>query len=140
MKKTIGILLVVAVLAFSLTSCGGGGGGSGISGIIGRITGNTSNSITYSFANKNFGYQTGNANEKHFKFTSATAVTYTEGTVNSGGVTTKNGTYTDVSTKTGTLSITFSDGSTLSKPYEFTDDGNKITGVLIDGLAYTKYQ
>ena len=136
MKKTIGILLLAAVLVFSLTSCGGGGGGSsGISGVINKITGK-SNSITYSFANSNFGFKTGGANEEHFRFTSATAVSYTLG-VNP--PVTKIGTYTDVSTKSGALTITFTDGTTLTRTYEFTDDGNKVTGVMLNGLAFTKY-
>lgn len=133
MKKTIGILLLAAFVALSFTSCGGSGGGG--SSFIDKITGKKT--ITYSFANKNFGYKTNDENEKHFKFTSATAVTYITG-VGASAVT-KTGTYTDVSTKTGTLNITFTDGTTLSKAYEFTDDGNKVTGVKIDGLAYSTY-
>lgn len=132
MKKTIGILLLAAFVALSFTACSGGGGGSSF---IDKITGKKT--ITYSFANKNFGYKTNDENEKHFKFTSATAVTYITG-VGASAVT-KTGTYTDVSTKTGTLNITFTDGTTLSKAYEFTDDGNKVTGVKIDGLAYSTY-
>ena len=136
MKKTIGILLLAVILVFSLTSCSGGGGGSsGISGVIDKITGKSN--ITYSFANKNFGYKTNNENEKHFKFTSSTNVTYITG-VGASAVT-KTGTYTDVSTKSGTLNITFTDGTTLSKAYEFTDDGNKVTGVIIDTLRYSTY-
>ena len=132
MKKTIGILLLAAFVALSFTACSGSGGGSSF---IDKITGKKT--ITYSFANKNFGYKTNDENEKHFKFTSATAVTYITG-VGASAVT-KTGTYTDVSTKTGTLNITFTDGTTLSKAYEFTDDGNKVTGVKIDGLAYSTY-
>ncbi|MBR4825571.1 MAG: hypothetical protein IKZ86_12315 [Spirochaetaceae bacterium] len=138
MKKTIGILLLAVILVFSLTSCSGGGGGSsGISGVINKITGKSN--ITYSFANSNFGFKTNNANEEHFKFTSSTAVTYIHGV---SPAVTRTGTYTDVSTKSGTLTITFADGqtpATISRAYEFTDDGNKVTGVKLDGLAFTKY-
>lgn len=133
MKKTIGILLLAAFVVLSFTACSGGGGGG--SSFIDKITGKKT--ITYSFANKNFGYKTNDENEKHFKFTSATAVTYITGA--GASAVTKTGTYTDVSTKTGTLNITFTDGTTLSKAYEFTDDGNKVTGVKIDGLAYSTY-
>lgn len=132
MKKTIGILLLAAFVALSFTACSGSGGGG--SSFIDKITGKKT--ITYSFANSNFGFKTGGANEEHFRFTSATAVSYTLG-VNPG--VTKTGTYTDVSTKSGTLTITFTDGTTLSRTYEFTDDGNKITGVNLNGLAFTKY-
>ena len=132
MKKTIGILLLAVFVALCFTACSGSGGGSSI---IDKLTGKKT--ITYSFANKNFGYKTNDANEKHFKFTSATAVTYITG-VGASAVT-KTRTYTDVSTKNGTLNITFTDGTTLSKAYEFTDDGNKVTGVMIDGLAYSTY-
>ena len=139
MKKTIGILLLAAVLAFSLTSCGGGGGGGGniITDALNKITGKSN--ITYGFANKNFGFQSGNANEEHFLFTSSTNVTYKVG-VNP--QVTRQGTYTDVTTKTGTLTITFSDGqtpATISRTYEFTDDGNKVTGVKLNGLQFSKY-
>lgn len=135
MKKAIGILLLAVILVFSLTSCGGGGGGgSGISGVIDKITGKKN--VTYSFANSNFGFKTGGANEEHFRFTSATTVSYTLG-VNP--PVTKIGTYTDVSTKSGALTITFTDGTTLTRTYEFTDDGNKVTGVMLNGLAFTKY-
>lgn len=133
MKKTIGILLLAAFVVLSFTACSGGGGGG--SSFIDKITGKKT--ITYSFANKNFGYQTGDDREKRFLFTSATAVTYITGVGTS--AVTKTGTYTDVSTKTGTLNITFTDGTTLSKAYEFGDDGNKVTGVTIDGLVYSKY-
>ena len=135
MKKTIGILLLAAFVVLSFTACSGGGGGG--SSFIDKITGKKT--ITYSFANKNFGFQSKNDNEEHFKFTSATNVTYIKG-FNS--PVTRTGTYTDVSTKSGTLTITFTDGqtpATLSRTYEFTDDGNKITGVNLNGLAFTKY-
>lgn len=56
MKKTIGILLLAAFVAFSFTSCGGGGGGgSGISGIINKITGNNNDKASKdNFAGKKF--------------------------------------------------------------------------------------
>ncbi|MBO4729389.1 MAG: hypothetical protein J5631_13270 [Spirochaetaceae bacterium] len=137
MKKTIGILLLAVILVFSLTSCSGSGGGNAITNAINKITGKSN--LTYSFANTNFGFKSGNENEEHFRFTSSTAVTYVKG-VNP--PVTRTGTYTDVTTKTGTLTITFSDGqtpATISRAYEFTDDGNKVTGVKLDGLAFTKY-
>ena len=43
MKKTIGILLLAAFVAFSFTSCGGGGGGSGLSSLINKVTGRNDN-------------------------------------------------------------------------------------------------
>ncbi len=138
MKKTIGILLLAVILVFSLTSCGGGGGGgNAITNAINKITGKSN--LTYSFANTNFGFKSNNENEEHFRFTSSTAVTYVKG-VNP--PVTRTGTYTDVNTKTGTLTITFADGqtpATISRAYEFTDDGNKVTGVKLNGLAFTKY-
>lgn len=131
MKKTIAILLIASFLAFSLTSCGGSGGGSGISGVIDKITGKKT--IDYSFANKNFGYGNGTPGEILFLFTSDTAVTHKYGGSNHVG------TYTAEKAKTGTLTITYTDGTTYSKPFSFGDDGNKVTGVTIDGLIYSRY-
>ena len=133
MKKTIGILLVVAVLAFSLTSCGGsGGGGNAISNLINKVTGNSS--VDYSFTNKNFGYANGSANEVLLLFTSETAVTHRYNGVNHVG------TYTAEKAKSGTLTITYTDGTAqYSKAFTFGDDGNKVTGVTIDGLVYSRY-
>lgn len=55
MKKTIGILLLAAFVAFSFTSCGGSGGGSGISSVINKITGKNDNASKNNFAGRNFG-------------------------------------------------------------------------------------
>lgn len=133
MKKTIGILLLAAFVALSFTACSGSGGGGGS--FIDKITGKKT--VDYSLANKNFGYKSNNANEEHFRFTSATTVTHVKGV---SPAVTKEGTYTDPKTKTGSFTITYSDGTpALTKSFTLNDDGNNVTGMMIDGLSYSKY-
>lgn len=130
MKKTIGILLLAAFVALSFTACSGGGGGG--SSFIDKITGKKT--VEYGFANKNFGFKSGDAREAYFQFSSDTAVVHTFGGV------AHPGTYTNVKEKSGVLNITYTDGTAaFSKAFTFTDDGNKVTGVMIDGLAYSTY-
>jgi len=79
MKKTIGILLLAAFVAFSFTSCGGGGGGSGISDIINKVTGNTNDKASKdNFAGKRLGCDNwGDAPGTNFEFGAAGTGTVT---------------------------------------------------------------
>lgn len=113
--KKLSKILVLLILAALLFSCGGSGGGSGLSNLF-----NNNSSHNYSFKNRSFGNSGAGGTLEMFVFTD-TAVTHTVGT------TARPGTFSDPNSKTGTLTITYTDNLTpasFSKAYTFDEDGH----------------
>lgn len=110
--KKLSKILVLLILAALLFSCSGSGGGSGLSNLF-----NNNSSHNYSLSGRNFGNQQAN---EYFRFTDDTHVTHTySGTDHAG-------TYTNQTSKTGTLTITYTDTTipNFSKAYTFAEDGH----------------
>ncbi len=115
--KKLSKILVLLILAALLFSCGGSGGGSGLSNLF-----NNNRSHNYSFKNRKFGNGCSGAEYVAFEFA--------DGTVNHiTGSTTRPGTFSDPNSKTGTLTITYTDstGGSFSKAYTFNEEGHSFT-------------
>lgn len=124
--KKLSKILVLLILAALLFSCGGSGGGSGLSNLF-----NNNSSHNYSFKNRNFSNDHSGDALEMFVFGDGT-VTHTIGAGTANGGTHEpivhSGTYTESGNKTGTLTITYNDGTAqFSKAYTYGETGHDFT-------------